>query len=90
MICTIKDDPPDVKVMRCVPFSWCVKSSVAPRKIWDDTGAGGGKPGSVWVINTLEMIAVVPGHEAPTDDFYDLEAESKLSFDGLLATLAKK
>ena len=78
----LADDPPDVKAMRCVPAAWCVKSKVAPRKIWDDTGAGGGKPGSIWIINSLEMLAIVPGHDTPTDDFYDLR-DSKFDFSNL-------
>ena len=60
--------------MRCIPTSWCAKSKVVPKKIWDDSGAGGGKPGSMWTINSMDMIAVVPGHEPPTEDFYDLNS----------------
>ncbi len=42
--------------------------------IWTDTGAGGGKPGSLWTINSLDMMAIVPGHEAPKDVFYELNS----------------
>ena len=68
------DESPDVKSMRCVPSGWCAKSKVVPKKVWDDTGAGGGKPGSMWIINSMDMVAIVPGHDAPIDDFYDLNS----------------
>ena len=49
------DMEPSVTCMRCVPVMWCEKSHFTPIKIWDDVGAGGGKPGSIWVINSLGM-----------------------------------
>ena len=49
---------PSVTCMRCVPIMWCEKSHFTPVKIWDDVGAGGGKPGSIWVINSLGMNAL--------------------------------
>ena len=74
MMCTVKDEPPDVKCMRCVPEAWVIPSKKAPFKIWDDTGAGGGKPGSIWTINSMDMVAIVAGHEPPQDSFYDLNS----------------
>ncbi len=59
--------------MRCVPLAWCVPTKVAPAQIWNDAGAGGGKPGSMWTINALNMMVVIPGHDAPTDVFYELK-----------------
>ena len=58
--------------MRCVPLSWCVPTKFVPIKVWDDSGGGGGRPGSVWIINSLDLIAVVAGPEPPKDAFYDL------------------
>ena len=58
---------------RSYPSSaWAKKTKAHPQKIWDDAGAGGGKPGSIWVINSYDMVAVVPGHDAPKDEYYDL------------------
>jgi hypothetical protein len=74
MMCTTVDVPPDLKSMRCVPASWCCPAKSAPYKVWDDTGAGGGKPGSMWTINSMDMLAVVAGHEPPTETFYDLNS----------------
>lgn len=59
--------------MRCVPAAWCVPSRSAPTKLWDDSGAGGGKPGSIWTVNSMDMIAVVTGHDVPTEKFYELK-----------------
>ncbi len=71
--------------MRCVPISWTVKSKIVPKKIWDDSGAGGGKPGSMWIVNSLEMVVIVPGHDAPKEEFYDLNS-SKFYLDGFQVT----
>jgi hypothetical protein len=81
IMCTTSDVPPDVKSMRCVPVSWCSAAKTKPSKIWDDTGAGGGKPASMWIINSLGMVTVVTGHEAPSDNFYDLSS-SRFFLDG--------
>jgi hypothetical protein len=43
-------------------------------QIWNDTGAGGGKPGSIWTINSMNLIAFAPGHEPPTEQFFELSA----------------
>ena len=74
--------PPDVKSMRCLPASWVVPTGVVPIKIWDDTGAGGGKPGSIWIINTMDMVAFSAGHDAPTEQFYELHT-NKFFVEGL-------
>lgn len=82
MLCTMQDNEPGLKDMRCVPQSWTTVSKIVPKKIWDDTGAGGGKPGSMWTVNSMDMIVVVPGHEPPKEEFYDLNA-SKFDLLGL-------
>ena len=71
---TSSDADPDVTLMRCVPKGWVTKSSFVPQQVWDDTGAGGGKPGSMWAINKQGLIVFVPGHEPPKEDFYDFSA----------------
>ena len=81
--CLFLVNPPDLKAMRCVPSSWCVPTSVPPRKIWDDTGSGGGKAASIWAINSMDMICVVTGHDAPNEAFFDLNLKS-FSLSGLL------
>lgn len=73
--CSPVDSPPDVTAMRCVPAVWCSPTRTAPTKVWDDTGGGGGKPGSVWIINQMHMVAFVQGHQAPTETFYDLNSD---------------
>jgi Ca2+-binding EF-hand superfamily protein len=83
MICSLTNEPPDVTSMRCVPAAWCVASSVTPTKIWDDTGAGGGKPGSIWTVNSMDIVAIVAGHEPPKDVFYEFKSKS-FSCEGML------
>jgi hypothetical protein len=45
---------------------------VTPVQVWNDTGAGGGRPGSIWIINSMDHITVVAGHDAPKETFYEL------------------
>jgi hypothetical protein len=71
----ITDTPPDVTCMRCVPAAWCFPTSITPIKVWDDTGAGGGKPGSIWTVNSLDMVAVVAGHDPPQEVFYEFKSQ---------------
>lgn len=67
------DANPDPSIVRCLPAQWCVPTTFHPVKIWDDSGAGGGKPGSIWVINTLGMTAIGDGLNKPTGEtFYEL------------------
>ena len=69
---TTTPDEPALSELRCVPRVWCVPASVAPRCVWDDSG-GGGRRGSIWVVNSLGSVCVVEGHEKPTGkDFFDL------------------
>ena len=72
MICTDSDAPPEVSSLRCVPIQWCVPTKFTPHKVWDDIGAGGGKPGSIWIINSMGMFAVSPNPEKPNDTFYEI------------------
>lgn len=71
---TSTEEPPDNECMRCVPEKWCVPTKTMPVKVWDDTGAGGGRPGSIWIINSMDMIAVTTGHEPPKDTFYEVSS----------------
>ena len=39
--------------------------------VWNDQGTGG-KKGSFWIINDMQMLAVTQGHQAPNiDNFYE-------------------
>lgn len=84
MMATASDAPPDLKSMRCVPECWCIPVKKPPFKIWDDTGAGGGKPGSIWVVNSLDMVAIVPGHDVPTDIFYEINSAKSFFVDATI------
>jgi hypothetical protein len=75
MIVTNIDDSPPEDAIRCVPISWCKKAGT-PHKIWDDSGAGGGRPGSVWIVSSLNLISVIAGHDPPTEEHYDYIRDS--------------
>ena len=65
MLFTNSDKPPDTRTIHCVPIKWVAKAAKPPKKVWDDTGAGGGKAGSMWIVNDMNMVVVVPGHDPP-------------------------
>jgi len=64
------DEPPP-EAVRCVPKAWVIPTKYEARLIWTDAGAGG-KKGSVWAINSLQLMGVTPGHEKPTGAFFEL------------------
>ena len=72
IVCTTTEDPPSPDTIRCVPRRWVQPSSMTPHQIWNDTGAGGGRPGSIWLVNNMDHITIVAGHEPPKDTFYEL------------------
>ncbi len=56
-VVTTSSEEPDMELVRCVPLRWVAASKKAPKQLWDDSGSGG-KPGSVWLINELNMMQV--------------------------------
>jgi len=76
MVATTSAEQPSVESVRCVPKSWCRPAAKAPRHIWDDAGSGG-REGSIWVVNSLEVLWVTKGHREPRDDtFWELAQDS--------------
>jgi hypothetical protein len=80
MLVTASDTTPPAQFIRCVPKHWCIKTRTEPKMMWRDAGAAGGRPGSVWIINSLQLICVVEGHDPPSaaqhGAFYDLQQRS--------------
>jgi len=71
MACTTTEDPPPVTAVRCVPRQW-TQPAAPGRQVWNDTGAGGGRPGSFWEVNSMGLVQVVAGHDAPRENCYEL------------------
>jgi hypothetical protein len=90
MYITTSPDAPDPKVMRCVPLTWCTPAKIAPVKVWDDAGGGGGKPASMWLINSMGMFAIVTGYDAPRDTFYELNSSRFFVDSAHMPNLAKE
>lgn len=44
-------------------------------QVWDDAGTEG-RAGSIWVMNSLHLMAVGAGHEPPQGPFWDLKVMS--------------
>mmetsp|Transcript_15005 Transcript_15005/g.34018 ORF Transcript_15005/g.34018 Transcript_15005/m.34018 type:complete len:145 (-) Transcript_15005:203-637(-) len=87
MICSTTEVPPPVESMRCVPLSWVRLSTLEPEKLWDDAGSSGAQ-GSIWIVNRLRLIAVTPGHNAPSGPFYDLKWDQGILSQLLAAEIA--
>ena len=68
---TKTDKPPDVRMMRCVCKHWCTESKHL-KSIWNDSGSGG-REGSIWVFNSLNLLGFVNGHDPPRRSPYDLK-----------------
>jgi Ca2+-binding EF-hand superfamily protein len=66
------DKKPDVTCMRCVARDWC-KPSGFLQKVWDDSGSGG-RQGSIWVFNTMNLVGFVSGSDPPRKKGYDLKS----------------
>ena len=71
IVCTTSENPPAPDTMRCVHRSWIKVSEVTPVKVWDDSGSWGQK-GSFRIVNSLNLLCVTEGHEAPVGPFFDL------------------
>lgn len=66
------DTPPDVRCMRCVTKNWLTEST-SVQKVWDDSGSGG-REGSIWQFNSLNLVGFVAGHEPPARRPWDLKS----------------
>eukprot|EP01083_Nonionella_stella_P217298 780264_1 len=64
--------PPNVRTMRCVPKSW-LRESTFVHKVWDDSGSGG-REGSIWLFNTMNLAGFVAGHDPPARRPWDLRS----------------
>lgn len=41
-------------------------------KVWDDAGTEG-RAGSIWLVNSLHLMAAGAGHEPPEGPFWDMK-----------------
>jgi hypothetical protein len=76
VVFTTSDEPPEPEDLDCrtVPIKWVTRAKHAPKLVWEDSGTGG-RPGSVWSVNTCNQITLAKGHDAPQEMFYDVRAE---------------
>jgi Ca2+-binding EF-hand superfamily protein len=69
---TKTDTPPDVRMMRCICKHWCTESKIV-KSLWNDSGSGG-REGSIWLFNSLNLIGFVNGHDPPRRKPFDIKA----------------
>jgi len=79
MVATTTPDPPPASSVRCVAKSLCQQVHEPHVQVWDDSG-GGGRPGSMWLVNKIQALWMTEGHSAPQETFWDL-AEDSIWFD---------
>ncbi|CAM9959439.1 unnamed protein product, partial [Hapterophycus canaliculatus] len=72
MVITTTEEPPPQDSVRCVPRRWVVESTFKPVKVWDDAGTEG-RAGSIWMVNSLHLMAAVVGHDPPQGPFWDMK-----------------
>ena len=82
VLCTHSDEPPPSGAMRCLPLEWLEETKMTPIKVWDDAGAGGAR-GSVWIVNSLGLIAIVQGHDPPRGPFFELNLKAIFGREGV-------
>merc|ERR1712127_552425 len=71
-VATTTDKPPDVRTMRCVTKDWLTGSRCV-NKVWDDSGSGG-REGSIWLFNEMNLVGFVAGHDPPVIRPLDLKS----------------
>jgi len=73
MVGTTTENPPDIKCVRCVTIDWVCESKFL-KKVWVDSGSGG-REGSLWLFNTLNLVGFVAGHDPPRQKVWDLKSQ---------------
>ena len=66
------ENPPNLRIMRCVHKDLLRQSNYV-NKVWDDSGSGG-REGSIWVFNTMNLVGFVSGHDPPAMHPWDLRS----------------
>jgi hypothetical protein len=90
MVLTASNAPPPLTALRCVPAAWTCKPSAPPRLVWENGGSGG-RPASVWVVNSLGTAHVTVGFDAPLPgDVLELKPASQLLPEEILAAPTKQ
>ena len=69
----MRQEPEELEC-RTIPLKWVDRTKLPPKPVWEDSGTGG-RPGSVWSINAMNLIALAKGHDAPQEMFYDLRGD---------------
>jgi hypothetical protein len=83
MVLTTKPQAPSVTSVRCISEKWAEKPSVAPQLVWTNEGSGG-RPASIWLVNSLGLLYVNLGHNPPAArDLWDIK-RGKLTADQVL------
>jgi len=74
LVITTTDAPPELSETRCLKRKYAVAERSAPEYIWDDSGTGG-RPGSLWLANSLGLFATAQGHHKPQETFWTLASD---------------
>lgn len=56
-----------------MPRAWVEPAPDLVKMLWSDAGASG-KPGSLWAVGTLQLLAASQGNQAPGDKAWKLKS----------------
>jgi len=80
VVITPTSDEPSLDCVRCVNKGFLVPTKAKPQRIWDSSGIGG-KKGSFWIMNSLQLLAVTEGFDPPQGEYYELKAPRLITGD---------
>lgn len=72
MVVTQSEEAPSLRSVLCVPREWVEPAPDMVKMLWSDAGASG-KPGSLWAVGSLQILAATPGNQAPSDKSWRLK-----------------
>jgi len=72
MVGTTTENPPDITCIRCICADW-VRPSAHVKRHWVDSGSGG-REGSIWIFNTLNLAGFTAGHDPPRQTVWDIKS----------------
>ena len=66
MVATLSEEAPSTKLVHCVPRAWVEPAPDDVKMVWQDSGAGG-KPGSLWSVGSLGLLAAAQATRPPVE-----------------------
>ena len=72
MVATSTEEAPPIRSVHCVPSDWVEPAPELTKLLWQDAGSSG-KPGSLWAIGSLSLLAATQGNASPSGKSWQLK-----------------